>query len=48
MLIKETEISVFLISIVNQIAAYYGATMRCWKIMLISMLREDMKVIVNG
>jgi hypothetical protein len=38
MLIKGTEISVFLISIVNQLAVYYGATMRCWKIMLSSML----------
>jgi len=48
MLIKETDISVFLINIVNQLAVYYGATMRCCKIMLISMLRRDMKVIVTG
>jgi len=48
MLIKETEISAFLISLVNQLAVYYRATMRCWKIMLISMLRRDMKLIVTG
>lgn len=47
-LIKETEISVFLIKLFNQLAAYYGATVRFWKIMLISMLRRGMKVIVTG